>query len=74
MNEPPKDPSTSVLVRISGVADILGGISRQAANEHTYKPGFPAPHSTDELGRRWLRAEVVAYQQARTTKQETPDA
>lgn len=63
MTDPLTGPST--LVRISGVADILGGLSRQAATAHTQKDDFPKPAYVDAQGRIWIRADVEAYAAAR---------
>ena len=56
------------LVRIKGVADILG-VSRQWAHEITRLSHFPEPVSTDELGRRWARVAVEEFAERRKAAQ-----
>lgn len=57
-------PDITETVLASGVADICG-VSRQRAHEFTHRPGFPPVVEDTPLGRRWDRAAVKAWNDAR---------
>lgn len=57
-------PDTTQTVTLAGAADILG-VSRQWAHELSLREDFPKPVLVTELGRRWAKADVEKYAEAR---------
>jgi predicted DNA-binding transcriptional regulator AlpA len=59
------------------VCELLGGISRQRLSQLADRDGFPAHRDVPSAGYRgstrvWDRAEIVAWQQARTIPKRRP--
>jgi len=49
------------IISIAEIAERLGGISRQRADQLTRHGGFPAPIARTRSGRVWDRHEVAAW-------------